>query len=181
MPAPKGNSFAKGKSTGRIPEYDPNFHPNEVYELCLLGSTDKEISEDFGISKSTLNRWKKEHEEFWDSLTRGKRRADAKVARGMFERATGYEHPETKFFVVKDGKDSEKVVKEETIARYPPDTKAAAIWLSNRTRNWRERAGDNPKAPDTPNNAGQSRSTPFTVIDPITNQIKTLEIGAAHE
>lgn len=180
MPAPKGNKYAVGNQGGRPGEYDEEFHVAEVYELALLGATDDEIADDFGISVRTLNRWKKKHKEFWQSLTRGKRRADARVATKMFERACGYEHPETKFFVVKNGKDKEEVVERETVARYPPDTKAAAIWLSNRTKNWRERAGDLPKlVPDS----GRilPRSTPFSIIDPETNKPQSLEIGADHE
>lgn len=165
---------------GRPPDYDKEYHPETAYNLALLGMTDKEISEELGIAKSTLNKWKKDHREFSDSLTRGKRLADSKVARSLFERACGYEHPETKFFVVKKTKFKEEIEERETIARYPPDTKAAAIWLSNRTRNWRERAGDAPKqASDVPNPT--TRGLSFTIIDPNTQEEQFLDIGGTDE
>ncbi|CAG5067971.1 hypothetical protein DYBT9623_00699 [Dyadobacter sp. CECT 9623] len=179
MSAPKGNNYALGNEGGRPTDYDPDFHPQEAYELCLLGSTDEQLAEDFGITTRTLDNWKKKHYEFFRALSRGKRSADAKVARSLFERACGYQHPETKYFVVKVDQNLEEVQERETIARYPPDTKAATVWLSNRTRNWRERQADAPKPLGEGGEPGTSRSTPFTVIDPKTNETKILEIGAA--
>ena len=151
--------------------------------MALLGLTDEEIANDFGISKSTLNRWKKKHREFWDSLTRGKTRADAKVARSLYERANGYEHPETKFFVVKTGRDTEEIQEKQTVTRYPPDTKAAAIWLSNR-RDWNERNGEKSKRSkeqDEEEKAKRPESTPWMIYDPATQQTFELDIGGSAE
>jgi len=181
MPAPKNNKNAIGNKGGRPELYKPEYHPKAAYRLCLLGATDKEMAEIFSINKATLNRWKKEHVEFSDSLTRGKTLADSEIAVSLFKRAKGYKHPETKFFVVKVGKDQEEIQERETIARYPPDTKAIAIWLSNRRNNWQERPMDKSKFPGGDNKPAVPQSTPFTIIDPATNKVEQLNIGEADD
>ena len=35
---------------------------------ALLGATDDELADFFGVSKQTLNKWKKDYPEFLDSL-----------------------------------------------------------------------------------------------------------------
>ena len=37
----------------------------------------------FDVAERTLNRWKKEHADFWQSLTRGRAAADADVAANL--------------------------------------------------------------------------------------------------
>ena len=46
---------------------------------ALLGATDDELADFFGVSKQTLNKWKKDYPEFLDSLKRGKDIADSNV------------------------------------------------------------------------------------------------------
>ena len=58
-----------GRPSKYLPEYD-----ELVFKLCLLGSTDAELAETFGVAESTLNLWKKEHPSFSESLGRGKER-----------------------------------------------------------------------------------------------------------
>ena len=41
-----------------------------AYNYCLLGATDKEMAEFFGVSEQTLNTWKQRHPEFLESLKR---------------------------------------------------------------------------------------------------------------
>lgn len=178
-----GASANKAKpGRGRPPKYREDYHPGMAYKLTLLGVTDDQMADVFDIDQATLNRWKKKHSDFCESLTRGKIIADAEIAHSMFERAKGYQHKETKFFVVRDGKDSEKVVTEETVMQYPPDTKAAAIWLSNRTRNWREKIVDLPEKPDPSKNNNTSIGLTFTIVDPKNNiEIEIEDVGANEE
>lgn len=181
MGAPKDNAHAVGNNGGRPSEYNPSYHPKMVYKLCLLGATNKQIADAFGISKNTLKNWKEKHFEFLTSLTRGKIIADAEIANSLFKRAKGFKHKEKKFFVVRVGKDEDEIQTKDTIKQYPPDTKAAAIWLSNRTKNWRERAGDTPKAASVKDKQAVPQSTPFTIIDPLTNELTQIDIGEADE
>ena len=111
---------------GRPTSYKPEFD-NQVFELSLLGLTDEQMANVFGVTKVTFNNWKHDHPTFFDSLTRGKDEADAKVAKAMYNRALGLTITEEA--VTKDG-DVVKLRKE-----LPSDTAAAKHWLANRKRN----------------------------------------------
>lgn len=109
----------------------------QAYRLCLLGATDKEVAEFFGVTERTVNQWKRSYPEFLQSLKRGKEDADANVAKSLYRRALGYSHPAVKIFW--DPKtDTEKVI--PYTERYAPDTTACIFWLKNRRpAEWRDR------------------------------------------
>lgn len=115
-------------ATGRPDKYKPEY-ATQVEKLCLLGAIDEEIADFFQIKTSTLNRWKKKYEDFWEAIKRGKMAADANVATRLYQRALGYEHPDTDIRVV-DG----HIVKTAIRKYYPPDTAAAIFLLCNRQR-----------------------------------------------
>ena len=124
---------------GRPTEYREEF-ANQAEKLCKLGATDKELADFFEVCEATINNWKQNQPGFLESLKRGKIQADAEVASKLFQRAIGYEHPETKFFVVKVDRDSEEIQTKETIKIYPPDATAALFWLKNRQPDkWRDK------------------------------------------
>lgn len=103
---------------------------------ALLGATDDEMADFFGVSKQTLNKWKKDYPEFLDSLKKGKAVADANVASKLYNRAIGYDAKAMKF-ATNEGKITDKV---EYIEHYPPDTTAAIFWLKNRQPGkWRDK------------------------------------------
>lgn len=120
---------------GRPTKYDEAY-AEQVYKLCLLGATDKEIADFFDVAESTINKWKLEYDEFSESIRRGKVQADAQVADSLYQRACGYSHPEDKIFN-NNGREPTIV---PTIKHYPPDTQAALIWLKNRQKDkWRDK------------------------------------------
>jgi Mechanosensitive ion channel len=84
----------------RIGEYvDVGEGKGTVERMSLLGLTDVEIAQQFGIGDTTLNRWKEEYPEFRESLNDGKTPYDAEVAVSMGQRARGYEQPAVKIFM----------------------------------------------------------------------------------
>jgi len=104
--------------------------------LAEKGFTDRDFADLYQVNIDTIYEWKKKHEEFSDTLKEGKAIADNKVERSLFERATGYSCPDTKFAthegVITDTK--------EYIKHYPPDTTAAIFWLKNRRpEQWRDK------------------------------------------
>ena len=135
MPAQKGNQYALGNPGGGAPgKYKPEFC-QIAYQMCLLGATDKQMAEAFGVCETTINAWKLRHEEFSESLLKGKIIADAKVAAALFHRAVGYRHPDEEVRVVNG-----QVVRIQTVKHYPPDTGAAMAWLKNRQpKQWRDK------------------------------------------
>ena len=117
--------------TGRPTKYKKEYE-NQVYKLCLLGATDKELADFFGVVESTINEWKIKQPEFSESMKRGKINADAEIAESLHKRAKGYRYIEKEY---KEGLLSKEVEKEVA-----PDTTAAIIWLKNRQpKSWRDK------------------------------------------
>lgn len=108
----------------------------------LLGATDKEMAEFFGVTERTLNQWKKSHPEFLQSLKKGKSIADANVASKLYNRAIGYEFEEKHFEIKQPKKDvPPELVEAKRIKKHvPADTTAAIFWLKNRQpEKWRDK------------------------------------------
>lgn len=120
---------------GQPTAYKPEF-VELVYRLSLLGMTDEEAAKFFNVNEATLKRWDQAHPEFRASRVRARDEADADVAVKLRDRALGYSHKSEKIFLDRNG----GVVRAETIEHYPPDTKAAELWLFNRQPDkWRPR------------------------------------------
>jgi hypothetical protein len=106
----------------------------QLKKLAALGLTDKQMAHVFGITEKTFNTYKK-HKEFLQSLKDGKKISDSRVIKSLYERATGYEHPEDKIF---NHNGTSLVV--PTTKHYPPDTTAAIFWLKNRKpEDWKDK------------------------------------------
>jgi len=121
-------------AAGRPTKFEDSYC-EKAYKLCLLGAIDKQIADFFGVSESTLNKWKLDYPEFSESLKSGKDEADALIAHSLFHRAKGYSHTDTKFATHEGMITDEK----EYTKHYPPDTTAAIFWLKNRQKEaWRD-------------------------------------------
>jgi hypothetical protein len=121
-------------TAGAPTKYDKKYN-EQVKKLCLLGATDKEMADFFNVTEATINNWKKDYPEFFDSIKEGREVADATVADSLYKRANGYEHPEDQIF---NDKGVPLIV--PTIKHYPPDSTAAIFWLKNRRSvNWRDK------------------------------------------
>lgn len=110
---------------GRPSEYKVEFN-EQAYKLSLLGHTDKDLAVFFEVTETTINNWKIEHPDFFESIKNGKENADAKVAESLYRRATGQ-------VKVTEETESEKGLY-VTTKELPPDTTAAIFWLKNRQR-----------------------------------------------
>lgn len=135
-------------------------------KLCKLGATDKTLADAFGIAESTLNKWKLDYPEFMDALKRGKEVADAEVASKLFERATGYSHPDVHISNFQG-----VITKTEITKHYPPDATSAIFWLKNRRPElWRDRtehtgANGAPLVPSTMDNLELARRMAFILSE----------------
>jgi hypothetical protein len=63
MAAPKGNKFALGGNGGRPSKYKAHYAA-QARKAREAGFTDKELADLFGVSRSTINLWKLENENF---------------------------------------------------------------------------------------------------------------------
>jgi hypothetical protein len=112
----------------------------QAEKLSALGFTDIEMAEFFDVSVRTLHRWKAESDEFCHALKAGKDIADERVARALYQKATGYEVVEQQAIKVKVGQYEEKVEVVDVERHVPADTTAGIFWLKNRrSQEWRDK------------------------------------------
>ena len=95
----------------------------------------------FEVDERTIGNWKNEHEEFFQSIKKGKTFADAVIADSLYHRAKGYSHPAVKILSVAQGAGQPSEVQEAPYTEhYAPDTTAAIFWLKNRQpAKWRDK------------------------------------------
>lgn len=124
----KKKPVKKGRPNKKLPK------KADVKKQAAKGKTDVELAKHFGVSKRTLERWKKDFPVFWHSLKVGKNMSDDKVEAGLYQRAMGYSHPEEKIF-----QNNGRIVRTQTIKHYPPNLTAQIFWLKNRQpKKWRD-------------------------------------------
>jgi len=149
MAAKKGNKYALGNKGGRKTLYNSEF-ANQAYSLALLGYTDVQMAESFGVTEACFNKWKKAHKEFVLSIKRGKTIMDAKVAENLCKRANGYSYDEVHFekvdikeLIEASENDEIKIdaFKKKVITKeVAPDVTAQIFWLKNRQPQlWRDK------------------------------------------
>jgi hypothetical protein len=126
QPSKSTAEATNGKHPGGRPSKRDTINLQQVAILASFGLTDIQIAQALGISERTLNYYKKD-DEFLQSLKSGKAISDERVERALYERAIGYEHPDTDIRVV-----ANQIVETALIKYYPPDTTACIFWLKNR-------------------------------------------------
>lgn len=100
------------------------------------GLTDEQIAGNMGVSRSTLNEWKKKYPDISDTLKNGKDIVDRKVENALLKKALGYEYEEIKE-KYEFGELSERTIIKKQVV---PDTTAQIFWLKNRKpKDWRDK------------------------------------------
>lgn len=109
----------------------------QAYKLALLGATDVEMADFFGVEVATLFNWRAAHEKFLEATVQGKVAADANMAERLYMRGMGYSHQAVKIFMPAG---ADAPVYAPYTEHYPPDTQAASLWLRNRQpARWRDK------------------------------------------
>jgi len=134
MGTPKSKAKSRAKSApptaprgrGRPPTYHDGI-PDQARKLCELGATDFEVAKFFGITTTTLYRWRHDHPEFCEALKAGKHALDERVVRSLAHKALGYTFESEKIFAHQG-----KILRAKTVEHVPPDTTAMIFWLKNR-------------------------------------------------
>ncbi len=112
-----------------------------------MGLSERDIAHNLGISKSTMENYKKAHLDFLGSLKRGKEVADSKVENALYKKATGYKYIEKQAIKVKNkyyDEKGKKVEKEDVVVVdiekvVQPDVAAMKFWLVNRQKGrWKD-------------------------------------------
>lgn len=140
MAAEIGNKYAEGlTNSGRPTKYKEEY-AELAYMRCLLGATDKDLAEFFKVNEDTIYEWRNVHEEFSDSISRGKEIADIKVANALYMGTQDRTVKEQQAFKIKVGQFEEEVEIVEVEKVIPADFRNQMFWLKNRSpKNWRDK------------------------------------------
>ena len=134
MSAKKKAKTVKAKPKGRPSGFRKDMLQHARF-LAERGFTDADMAEFFGVAVSTVAKWKVDFPDFSDALKAGKAIADSRVVRSLYERATGYSHPD-----VHVSNFQGEITVTQLTKHYPPDTTACIFWLKNRQKEgWRDK------------------------------------------
>lgn len=131
---------------GRPTKYEEKYN-EQAYKLCLLGATDKDLADFFEVEEQTINNWKHDFPQFFESIKEGKTIADMHLAEKLKNKAEGAVINTQQAFKVKEtvyeqGQriEREKIVVVDLKQEQPPDTTALIFWLKNRAgKYWRDK------------------------------------------
>lgn len=120
--------------TGRPTKFRPEFSA-QAAKLCALGATNEQLADFFEVAERTIDQWLADQPEFSRTVKQAKLDLDTRVERSLFERATGYSHPDVHFSDYKG-----EVTATPTTKHYPPDPTSMIFWLKNRQPGrWRDK------------------------------------------
>ena len=102
-------------------------HCDVAHNYCLLGATNEHLACFFDVTSRTVDNWIATHPEFAAAVKEGRAVADARVARGLYDRAVGYDH-KVERTVWHYGR--ERTVSDTV--HQPADVRACIFWLRNR-------------------------------------------------
>jgi hypothetical protein len=117
-----------------IPKYKERF-VKEAYVACQEGFTDVKLAKLFGVSKQSINGWKRKFPAFKEALQTGKDEFNVAVAENcLIKRLKGYAYTETTKELVTDKETGKKelVITKEVRKSVAPDTTALIFFLKNR-------------------------------------------------
>lgn len=114
-----------------IPGGRPSAYRREYAEfaklLCERGATDGELAAVLRISRSTLYRWLARRPDFREQVRIGKKAADERVERALYQRCVGYDIEAERLFHFRG-----EIIRAQTFQHVPADVDAALKWLANR-------------------------------------------------
>lgn len=124
---------------GRPTIYDPDFARIAELVISESGFSIAKLAKLFKVkSRSTIYDWIRDHEEFSDSLRRGRKNFEGdKVSRALAKRATGYRYTETTYELEKDT--NRLIVTRKVKKSMPADVGAIRWWQTNMDPdNWKD-------------------------------------------
>ncbi|MEK3726813.1 MULTISPECIES: helix-turn-helix domain-containing protein [unclassified Lysinibacillus] len=117
----------KAKTRGKYTEWLTKEGLLKIEGWARNGLTDEQIAHNMGISRSTLNEWKRKYSDISDTLKRGKEVVDIMVENSLLKRALGYEYLERKFAQVEMAAEEHYVRKQIAVNQYKLDHPEATL------------------------------------------------------
>lgn len=104
------------------------------------GLTDEQIAHNMGISRFTLQEWRKKFPSISSTLKAGKAPVDVEVENALLKSALGFEYEETITEIVEQPNGTQKKQIKKVKRYSPPNSTAQIFWLKNRRPDrWRDK------------------------------------------
>jgi hypothetical protein len=104
--------------------------------MAYLGATDRDLAIAFGVNITTIDKTKAKHAEFVGSLKLGKKEADQRMERSLYQLGVGYSYDAVKIFLPAGAK---RPIYAPYVEHVPPNATAAIFWMKNRDpAHWRD-------------------------------------------
>jgi hypothetical protein len=135
----------KKKNPGGRPTKFRVEYVDQAHKLALEGFTDKKIAGFFNVDERTINNWKNNHPEFFQSLKNGKDDYDSNIVeKSLVKRAVGYRYKEITKALSREADpktgNAMMVTIKEVTKEVPPDPISIIFWLKNRRPDrWRDK------------------------------------------
>ena len=117
----------KGGARGKYVEWLTKEGLLKIEGWARDGLTDEQIAHNMGISRSTLNEWKKKYPDISDTLKRGKEVTDIMVENSLLKRALGYEYKEQKYAQVEMSEEEHFLKQQIAVNKYKLDHPEATL------------------------------------------------------
>jgi hypothetical protein len=117
---------------GRVKEVN---RVEKIYQLALLGCSDEEIADFFGVPCEYFQGWCERSGVLSDALKRGRRGADGDVAKSLYKMSTGFYYKEEVAVFDKETKEFHKTWVKKFCK---PDGNLIKFWMSCRHKSWAE-------------------------------------------
>ena len=135
------------KTVGGRPSLYRPAYAKQAHKLALLGFTDAKIANFFEVTEQTVNNWKHDHPEFFESLKSGKEDADARIAAALYHSALG---GGTITEMREELDAGGNAITKKTVKELPANVTAQIFWLKNRQPHaWREKVVVEETPPET--------------------------------
>lgn len=148
-----GKRTDNGPPGGRPTDYREEY-VEQAFNYALLGATNDQMAEFFGVAKSTFALWFKKSTEFSEAIKKGRHDADAQVVKSLYKRATGYTCREVTYEKIGSKEEAMEISREGeieevtedmyklkvTVKEIAPDPVSTFFWLKNRRPEiWRDK------------------------------------------
>lgn len=136
---PIADGGMKGKAGLTKPKKHTTWWPKNLEEILRVafevGGTYESVAASLGRTRHELQNYAKRHRRIANAMRDGRAHADQRVVKSLFNRAVGYDAPDTDIRVC-DG----QIVKTPLVKHYPPSELACIFWLKNRKPDeWKDR------------------------------------------
>ena len=115
---------------GRKGKYESLIKPkfNEIKESLNGAASEEQVAKSLGISYSAWNKYKREHQEFYELVNAPRTQLIDNLKSALVKRALGYDYTEKKK-VLRRGAGEDKAIIEEYTKHCPPEVNAICIAL----------------------------------------------------